>query len=153
MIKDQEFYHGAVLARLVVDSANQFSVRVFKPGLASAFVLNETVGLYIKYSTKRMSPWRFTFLREHQDEIAKMRSTLPAMFLVLVCETDGFVVLSFEELKSVLNFEHDESEWISATRRKGHQYTVKGSDGKLDFKVSHTDFLKKILEPISKEKA
>lgn len=112
----------------------------------SSYILNDKVGLYIKYSAKRMSPWRFSMQQEHQDEILEMKNNLSEVFLLLVCGEDGIVTLGFNELKVILNDAHSAVEWISASRNPRKEYTIKGSDGKLARKVGKTDFPKKVFE-------
>jgi hypothetical protein len=47
-----------------------------------------------------------------------MKSNFKNVFLVLVCNDDGVVCLTYSELKEILNSQHDPLEWISATRHK-----------------------------------
>jgi hypothetical protein len=92
-----------------------------------------------------MTPWRFTFTPEHQTEIDVMHAGLEDVFLLLVCNDDGFVCLSYAELKCLLDSQHDPIEWISATRHKREMYAVKGSNGELDFKIGQNDFPSKLF--------
>jgi hypothetical protein len=108
-------------------------------------VIDGDTGLYIKYSAKRMTPWRFSFKKEHQDEIYEMKSLYRQVFLVLVCNDDGIVCLSYEELKQILDDEHDPTEWVSATRHPREMYAVKGSNGSLEFKISAKQFPSKLF--------
>ena len=75
-----------------------------------------------------------------------MKNKIGEVFLLLVCDDDGIVALSFEEVKKILNDVHEDVEWISVARNKRQMYTVKGSDGELEFKVGKEDFPKKIFE-------
>ena len=111
----------------------------------ASYVVNETVGIYIKYSAKRMTPWRFTFLAEHQQEIELLKSSFEKVFLVLVCSDDGVVCFSYAELKQILDNLLDPIEWISATRHKREMYLVKGSNGELDFKIGQNEFPNKLF--------
>lgn len=92
-----------------------------------------------------MTPWRFTFLKEHQAEIDLLHASFTNVFLLLVCNDDGIACLSFQELKIILDYQHDNMEWISVVRHKRQMYTVKGSNGVLDFKIGQSDFPKKIF--------
>lgn len=145
MIKEFERFHGLVLARIIHGTNRQFSIRPFPTPSNSSYVINDKIGIYIKYSTGRMTPWRFTFRKEHQNEIEAMKKGLKSIFLLLVCNDDGIVCLSYEELKKILNDQHDEIEWISATRHKRESYAVKGSDGKLGFKIGPNAFPEKLF--------
>jgi hypothetical protein len=145
MIKDFEFFHGLVFARILHGTQRPLVVRPFQSVSNASYVINDTVGIYIKYSSKRMTPWRFTFKKEHQEEIDLMKSNFKNVFLVLVCNDDGVVCLSYSELKEILDNQHDPIEWISATRHKREMYSVKGSNGELDFKIGQNDFPEKIF--------
>ena len=146
MIKDFEFFHGVVFTRLLHGSQRVVSLTAFPSTSNASYVVNGSIGIYIKYSTKRMTPWRFTFKKEHQEEIELMKGRFKEVFLVLVCNDDGLVCLSYSELRDILNNQHDCMEWISATRHKREMYTVKGSNGRLDLKVGQRDFLEKIFK-------
>jgi hypothetical protein len=152
MIKEFEFYHGAVLARLLHGGKRLVSVQPYPSPCNASYALNENVGLYIKHSTKRMSPWRFSFAKEHQDEMLEMKNKLGNVFLVLVCDDDGIVALSFEEVKKVLNDSHEPVEWISVARNKNKEYAIKGSDGNLGYKISRKEFPDKVLDVQKRDK-
>jgi len=92
-----------------------------------------------------MSPWRFTFIKDHQEELDLLRSTVQKVFLLLVCNDDGIVCLNYVELKQLLDSQHDPIEWISATRHKREMYSVKGSDGELNFKIGQSEFPEKLF--------
>lgn len=145
MIKDFEFFHGLVFARIVHGARRSVSIRVFQSESNASYVVNDGVGVYIKYSSKRMTPWRFTFAKEHQDEIELLKSTVRNVFLLLVCNDDGVVCLNYAELKQLLDSQHEPIEWISATRHKREMYSVRGSDGELDFKIGQSDFPQKLF--------
>jgi hypothetical protein len=66
-------------------------------------------------------------------------------FDFLVCNDDGVVYLSYNELRQILDNQHDPIEWISATRHRGEMYAVKGSNGRLDFKIGKSDFPDKLF--------
>jgi hypothetical protein len=151
MIKEFEFYHGVVFTKLIHDSQKNITLKPFSSASNAAYVLNENIGLYIKHSKKRLSPWRFSLQKIHQEEILQMKNELGEVFVLLVCGEDGIVTLSHEELKKILNEAHEEVEWISASRNPNKEYTVKGSDGALGRKVGKNDFPKKILELVSKQ--
>ena len=148
MIKEFEFYHGVVFSKLIHSIPDGISIKLYSSPSNASYVINDNIGIYIKHSTKRMSPWRFSFQKTHQDEILQMQEQLRNIFILLVCGKDGVVTLSFEELKTILNDIHSETEWISASRTRNKEYGIKGSDGSLEQKIGKTDFLKKILEAI-----
>jgi len=145
MIKEFEFFHGLIFARLLHAAQRPLSLRCYSAAANSSYVLEDSIGLYIKYSTKRLTPWYFTFKKEHQAEIDAMRNTLGNVFLLLVCNDDGIVCLKYTELKQLLDDQHEDHEWVSVKRTKRQMYTVAGKDGKLQFKVGQNDFPQKLF--------
>jgi hypothetical protein len=145
MIKEFEFYHGLVFARILHSLQRPLSIESYHSPSNASYVISGDVGLYIKYSTKRMTPWRFSFKKEHQEEIAEMRAKYGRVFLVLVCSDDGIVCLSYEELKKILDEHHDPVEWVSAKRQRREMYAIKGSNGVLEFKIGASDFPNKLF--------
>ena len=146
-VKEQEFYHGAVLNRLF-KTKKSLNISVFPNNTNCAYVINKKVGIYIKFSGKKISPWRFSFYKHQQDDLQIMKNLLPHVFLILVCWHDGIIAINFKDLKKVLDHVHDDVEWLSASRLKREKYSIKGSDGKLKFKIAESDYPKKILELI-----
>lgn len=147
MIREFEFFHGTVFARLLHGIDEPVSIKRFPASDNAGYVINDKIGIYIKYSGKRLAPWRFSFLRRHQDEIQLIKDQVGQVFLLLVCNDDGIVALSFDELKMILDDVHEEIEWISAKRTKRKMYSVAGSNGKLNFKIGKDDFPSKLFIP------
>ena len=146
MINEFEFFHGSVFARMLHGRPQGFHVKAYSATDNAAYVLNDKIGLYIKHSSKRLSPWRFTFLPPHQKCFGKLKEEYGHAYPVLVCNDDGIVILSFTDLMKVLDDNINDAEWISVTRGKGKMYAVKGSDGNLEFKVGRNMFLEKLFE-------
>jgi hypothetical protein len=139
--------HGAVLARLVREGG---SVRLRLHGAGrSAYVVDECVALYIKYSTSRMSPWSFSFSREHQEDIRSLGDEIGLVCLVLVCGEDGMVCLTEPELREVLDDRFEDIEWVRASRRPGTQFGIAGSDGRLRLKVPDSAFPEKLFAALA----
>jgi hypothetical protein len=143
MISDTERYHGYVFS-LIVRSENYINIKKYPSSSNASFVVNG-VGLFIKYSTKRMSPWSFTFLREHQDEIQSMVNNLNEVVVALICGDDGVASLNYSELKTVLDKEHKQSERISISRPPRGKYKIKGTDGSLKNRIGINEFPGKIF--------
>jgi hypothetical protein len=137
MLDDYEFYQGAVLRRLVVETDYSTSFRPFvREGRMSAFVVNGRIGVYMKHSSKRMSPWRFTFTIEQAADLLDLEHKFADSFVVFVCGTDGLVTLSFSDLHKIVSFEDSENAWVSISRPPRNQYEVAGNRGELEYKVS-----------------
>lgn len=139
MLDDYEFYQGVVLRQLAVENDYSLSV-TFRPfvreGRINAFVVNGRVGVYIKHSSKRMEPWRFTFTIEQAADLLDLEHKFPDSFVVFVCGTDGLVTLSFADLHSIVSFQESENAWVSISRPPRTQYELAGNRGELKNKVS-----------------
>ncbi len=146
-LNEYEFFNGVVLNRLI-RKGKPIKIDIFPTSGNNSFMINDKVGLFLKYSTKKISPWRFSFTREHQEEMKIMKDLLSDVYLVLICGKDGIACIEYEELKIVLDEYFEDVEWVSASRLKREQYSIKGSNGKLDFKIADSDFPKKIFDKI-----
>jgi hypothetical protein len=151
MIKEFEFYHGAVLAKLIHGRNTCVSIRPYSSNSNAAYVIDETVAIYVKHSAKRMSPWLFSLQNDHQKEIGQLKSKWRDVFLVLVCGDDGVAALSYDEIEFVIG-NNAKAKWISAGRAPGKEYSVKGPAGLLHHKVGKKGFPRKILRALSDNK-
>ncbi len=144
MNKDIEKYHGLVVLKIVRSAQSSIS---FAKKNSNSYIINKNAGLYIKYSSKRLSPWTFTFRKEHQDEILSLKKEYERVFICLVCHNDGVVCLDFSDLKFILDHNHSD-EWVRVSRRPGMKYSISGSDGKLKNKKGISEFPKIILDAV-----
>jgi hypothetical protein len=136
MLDEYEFYQGAVLRQLVVESDFSLSFRPFlREGRNTAFVMNGRVGLYIKHSSKRMSPWRFSFNIEQAADLLDLEAKFHDSYVVFVCETDGLVTLPFSKLHDIVDFQQTNNAWVSVSRPPRAQYAIAGNKDELDGKV------------------
>lgn len=145
MISEFEFFHGAVFARMLHSTQQAIKIAPYSPSDNASYVIADSKGMYIKYSTKRLSPWRFSFQRRHYEKIAEMQADIGEVFVVLVCNEDGAVVLTFDEFQQVVKNDGGATQWISAARNRGQMYLIKGSDGKLAFKIGKDEFAEKMF--------
>jgi hypothetical protein len=137
------FYHGAVLVRIIHDNVFD-SIKSFSDN-NSSYIVNKNIGLYIKYSGKRMSPWTFTFSDVHIDEIKELDSKFNKAFVVFVCNENGICCLNFQEFSTIISLENKIfTKWIKLSRTKREKYSIAGSDNKLNCKIADSDFPKKI---------
>jgi hypothetical protein len=138
MLDDYEFYQGVVLRQLAIEA--DYSSMSFRPfvreGRINAFVVNGRVGVYIKHSSKRMSPWRFSFNIEQAADLLDLEQRLPDSFIVFVCGTDGLVTLSAADLHTIVNFQESDNAWVSVARPPRTQYELAGNKGELGYKVA-----------------
>lgn len=137
MSNEYEFYQGIVLRRLVIESEHSLMLRPFvKEGRISAFVVNARFGVFIKHSTKRMSPWRFTFNLEQASDLLDLEGKYFDSFVIFVCGDDGLVTLDVGSLHEIVSFQESEKAWVRIDRSPHSQYAVSGNRAELHRKVA-----------------
>lgn len=124
-----EYYHGAAVIRLL---ENEKCKAVKKRGLLG-YVVNESIFVFVKYTTKARTPWGFTFDQEDVYRCCKMAEEYDKLYVALVCGGDGVCALKWREAERLLDGKPGR---ISAGRRHNESYAVKGSEEKLKGKVS-----------------
>jgi hypothetical protein len=138
MIDDYEFYQGVALRHLVVNADSSIIVRPFvKEGRISAFIVNSRVGVFVKHSAKRMSPWRFTFGLDQVSDLLDLEAAYFDSFVVFVCGDDGLVALDVASLHQIVSFEDSESAWVAIERKPRSQYGVWGNRAELPNKIAN----------------
>ena len=143
-MRNIDFFHGVVLSRIVQNRSACF--KKYR-GNNSAYIINNQIGVYIKYSSKRMSPWSFSFSKVHINEIKDMKNKLEKIFVTLICDDNGICCLDYNEFCTTISIENKYfPKWIKASRLKGEKYSVSGSDGKLKYKIGNSDFPQKIYK-------
>lgn len=151
MIGEQERHHGVVLARLVRGASPYGADILLRGQQRSSYVVGGRVALYVKYSTRRLSPWSFSFTQAHQVEVAALGSTFDCTFVVLVCGDDGIACLSLSEFNSLLDDNFEPTEWLKAARGRRQRYTVTGTDNRQGIKVGDSEFPAKVLASLFAE--
>lgn len=131
------FYHGAILHELIVELGREVRIglRDFH-GRQDAYVIDGSVGLLIKYSTARLSPWSFTLTREHVMEFNALASETKCCFLGLVCDEDGFVCIRDTSLREVADLSGQEIITLRVERRPRKMYGLSSSGRDLDRKIA-----------------
>ena len=144
-IREIEIFHGIVFFRLA-NCGVPLSITPFGCGVRGFYLINGSVPLYVKHTSKRLSPWAFSFAHEHQDDFLKVKRDFGVAYVIFVCGHDGVCCMEFDQFKQVLDHVHDEVEWVRISRGKKESYSVKGSDGQFRGKISDSDFPAVILE-------
>ena len=149
-ISDEKFKHGFVISQIALEISKTEGLRInirdgitrsgYEIGVYSKGRLAGKFGLFIKFSSSRRSPWRYSFTLDHQTEIDLLYKEYGEVFVALVNRDDGVACLSHELLKQILDEHHEEVEWVSVGTKLKSQYNIKGKDGKLDKKISRSDF-------------
>ena len=140
-------YHGIALCRIVHEDRVK-SIKLYPTPSNSSYMINEEIGVFIKYSTKRMSPWRFTFQWEHRTELGEMCESLKAVFVVLVCRDDGVACLNYHELIAVLgelDAIKEVTQWLAVARKPREKYRINGSHGSLKHKIADSQFPERLF--------
>jgi len=137
------FFHGTALVRIVQDK-RAFGIKLYSGN--NTYLVNDSACVYIKHSSKRLSPWVFTFLPEHIKDIDKIRKDLSNTYIVLICNDDGICCLNFKEFSQLVFVgSSNQTKWIRVRRSPREKYTVTGSDGELRYKIGDSDFPQKIF--------
>lgn len=149
MIAEYKLYHGAALAELVHELQTPVAIdELNETGRLSSYILNDSIGLQIKHSTQRLTPWAFTFTRYNISELLALRAKFDNVFVIFVCETQGMVCLTIEEILEVSEVGQSDQVWIRIERRRGKWFRVHGSEGELAAKKPNgVDALLQCIEP------
>jgi hypothetical protein len=139
VIREIERYHGAVLARLFREGGCPALRCVVHPRFRSAYVLDDSVGIYVKYSTSRLSPWMFGFKATHRREIENLCEDLQAVFIALACGFDGVACLSASEFEQV-----GMSESVRVMRGPRQQYAVSSARSGSRLRIAQSEFPAKV---------
>jgi hypothetical protein len=142
MINEFEFFHGVVFARMLHALQRELSIKPYSTTDNAAYLINGTAAVYIKYSKKRLSPWHFSFQRRHREKFLQVLQSVGNCFLILVCNDDGVVILTSDEVSQILHNNQSAVEWISVTRNRRQMYSLRGSHGELTFKIGRDEFHK-----------
>ncbi len=150
MIEEFKFYHGVVLAGLVDNFEDKISFQRLVYKNNAMYLINDNIGLYIKHSSARLSPWRFSFQQEHVIDIYALMLSQKNCFLALACGRDCVAVLDQEEIHQLLDHEQIKPQWISVRTTRNRSLTVEGSQGSLKRKILKSKPFDRIYSLIEK---
>ncbi len=135
MIPEYRLFHGAAICALIDQSPLELTIRnLGADGRLGFYIVNQCVGLYIKHSTARLTPWQFSFSAQNTEQFQELRSRCVASFVALVCGWNGIVCLELSELKIVTAIDGEEQPWLRVSRRPGSMFSVSGDLGSLKTK-------------------
>ena len=142
-------HHGAFLAGLIDKTTLPISIRRIEIEENHFYELNSSIGLYVTYSTKRLSPWTVTFTQDHVKAIFDKMKIYEDFFLVIVCEFNFSAVINRNEISDLLSPSRIQAS--SITIRTGHdkRLAISGSEGDLKRKLLKSKAYDQILELIS----
>jgi hypothetical protein len=135
VINEFKIYHGSALAELLDDADTAISIRRLDLQNNAIYILNDRVALYVKHSTARISPWRFSFTLEHVQDLVKLMTDHEDTYLVLVCGKDSIGVANPKQIGKLLNLKNPTPSWVSVQTGHNTGLTVEGSNGALREKL------------------
>jgi hypothetical protein len=132
MIGEFERYHGAAIRELIVGANRPLKIETYDDmGRVNTYRIDDTVGIHIKHSSKRLPPWQFTYLNENLLEIERLGERCNSVWLIHVCGQDGAVALSLSEFRSVNPRDAETTNFVRVDRDRNTMYRVNGTGGKL----------------------
>jgi hypothetical protein len=131
VIAELDRYHGIVLRQILIAHGHPVRVGVVEStGRVDVFRIEQAAFL-IKHSSKRLSPWQFTYTEENLAELTELRRTYASVWVFLVCGQDGVVGLSLSELNSIVQVGEARAAWVRISRSRRSMYRVGGAVGEL----------------------
>lgn len=125
MLGEKDRYHGSALSRLVGGAGSTIGIARLNSSLRTGYIVNDTIAMFVKYSTARLTPWQFGFSVEEIVEIHSIRNALTDAWIVLVCGSDGIAAIPWswiidegQTLQSRLS--------LQVSRRRNQLYRVTG---------------------------
>lgn len=134
MIKDYSRYHGAAIIELL-GSVDE-NISICSHSSVGFYIINNSLPIFIKYSTSRKGPWVFNFALTHQVVEEELFDEFEQCLTVFVCGKDGIAAISHDELKQLLDEKDQES--VIIRRRHKQMYQIRGKKGSLDRKISRS---------------
>jgi hypothetical protein len=134
MTPEYKAYIGPVILDIIEQMGSVEVQEIGETGRTDTFVLQADHCITLKYSSKRLPPWRFTFPKHELVELLQLRRRYPNVHVGLVCGRDGVVVLSIAELIGIIDRSQGDQCWVRVARRPGHMYGVAGNAAAADRK-------------------
>ena len=132
MIEKLEFYHGAAIIRIIEDNRCR-SISKNEYG----YLVNGDRLIFLKYTTKAHSPWRFTVSADDLGRLENPGGVIERCVIGFVCGGDGICPVPLECVRRLLG---GTAGWIAAKRVFSGCYSVTGSHGKLPRKIPLNDW-------------
>lgn len=131
MIAELDRNHGIVLRQMLVEYGSQVRLGVVNgTGRVDAFSI-EGAAFVVKHSSKRLSPWQFTYTPENFAELIRLKEEFSPVWIFLVCGQDGVVGLSTAEFASIAQVGDAGTAWLRVSRSRNSMYRVAGGLGEL----------------------
>jgi hypothetical protein len=131
-----ERYYGIVFTSLFEEVSD---VRLKKiSDNDSAYVLNNRLGLYIKHTTARISPWSYSFRTNDFAVIDQLELETTEIAFGLVCGFHGVCLISSQDLKVAGGVFQGDALRITVRTMRGGSWKVSGTAGELSTTRSKT---------------
>lgn len=135
MFDAYELYQGVALRELVALAASPVLISPFRRvGRVTAFIIDERIGMLVKHSTKRLSPWQFTFHAEHAKDLRSLEKAYSS-YVTFVCGFDGLVTIDVKMLRQIVSFDNTEQAWVRIDRKPRSLYGLVGNRSELPYKI------------------
>jgi hypothetical protein len=132
MIPDIDRYHGVVLRQLVVAAKRPLVIQLAdRSGRFDCYRVGD-LAMQIKHSSKRLSPWQFTFTAEQMDELTGLANSHRGAWSLLVCGPDGVLALSLGQLRRAVGQVTEGTASIRVRRARNSMFRVSGSSEELE---------------------
>jgi hypothetical protein len=138
MVDKRDYYHGATLIQAIEDTRFR-SIKLKGTG----YVINDQSIVYLKYTTKSKSPWRFTFSQNELSVVHSSSSDELNIFFVFICNGIGFCAVKYQELLNLLDHKPN---WIAISRKFNAQFKVSGQIGSLVNRIPYNRWPKILFE-------
>jgi hypothetical protein len=131
VIRDQELLHGAALIRLL-DAGEPVTVCKATGIHPSVYVVeagDRRVTLLLKLSTRKKSPWQFTFTEGEGEALVALAEAYPdhERLILFVCHLDGVCCLPYGRLGELIEDPSAPAgQAVSAARAERKSYRVTG---------------------------
>lgn len=146
MITDTAKFHGAALIYLVDEIPPGITIKRVGSDTSGLYLLNSKIPIYLKYATKRASPWSFTFHSSHLQRYYNLADEYGECLMVLICGFDGSVTIGSTEMKKIIVHTNGSQKRISVTRKLNQMYSVSGSDGIVERRFSKRSLVESVTE-------
>ena len=136
MTYEFERYYGTVFTSLFEEVSD---VRIKKiSDNDSAYILNDSLGLYIKHATARISPWSYSFRTNDFAVIDQLGIDTKEIAFGLVCGFQGVCLISSDDLRVAGGVFQGDPLRVTVRTMRGGSWKVSGTAGDLSTTRSKT---------------
>jgi len=145
-IQKKHLFHGAALTQIIEHGS--FTAVNKASEKSGHYQINFHSRMLIKYRKQNGDDFRFSL---EVDDIEILQNDFKSgqkCFLCLVCGEKTICLLNDSELKQLINFEKNLTQWLLVEQPHGKSIRVRSKNEELDRKVSHNSFPDKLFTGI-----